>query len=123
MVARVDVGRCNIDGLGHGKGLQPFPRVGLKSPMRRCRPWFSAALRALHLLSSPLSHLHALFNLQVRNGGKLSFSVVVVAVIVELVPVLAAGALEGGYFADVFDLSAFGGGVSGEGLAVLEGEV
>ena len=31
LVARIDVGRGNIDGLGHGKGLQPFPRVGLES--------------------------------------------------------------------------------------------
>lgn len=50
-------------------------------------------------------------------------SVVIVAVIVELVPVLSSGALEGSYFADVFDLSVLGGRVSGVGLPVLECEV
>lgn len=75
--------------------------------MGRCHPWLSAALRSFDLLPRAFCHLHALFDLKVGNGGKLSLSVVVVALIVHLVPVLAASALEGLDFADVLDLSAF----------------
>ena len=107
LVSRIDVCCGNVDGFGHCKRLQSFSRVGFESTMGRCRPWLSAALRSFDLLPRAFCHLHALFDLKVGNCGKLPFSVVVVALIVHLVPVLAASALEGLDFADVLDLSAF----------------